>query len=514
MINENFINFNFERDYINHDDTYPHKHHHTPAKLASHEYKECMHKKKNEKECKANSLRVYENHISAEQKYIDCMDNAKTGLDKRLCDNTFNKDNKYAYTSAYGAYQQADLQYCMNEELKKIIKKTCRDCDKKSENTENSVAEDMYYESCDKTKKNCEKKYDKIKTCIDNLKTGEPDTEECLNNTKFNYLYSSCYEHKGIDIGGFIGIILKYLLGPIKKGMFYFLYFAFTIMTVIFFGGIFFAILWTFVLFMYTVLGNNARRAFPGIIIFEFINQYYQRVHPIFMLISGLIWAFLFGICIILYFFKKTFGWWPATWVWKAIGLFPGNEEPVFNWFDRLFGCMKVSGRKSLYCHNNNLWILMEDWMVEFAKTVLKTDKTEVEIRNAINAFRDLGDEDIKIAYSMKKMKEEAKNKSANQGKKVFKEETDNIKEEFTLFNNNNNNNNNNKKYIEENFILDNEFDMSKLDSIVNDFKNFKNVIKEVKENDSAKFENQEKDSQSFENEIESRKTEEEASEK
>ena len=48
MINENFINFSFEPNYMDHDDTYPHKHHHTPAKLASHEYQECMHNKKNE----------------------------------------------------------------------------------------------------------------------------------------------------------------------------------------------------------------------------------------------------------------------------------------------------------------------------------------------------------------------------------------------------------------------------------------------------------------------------------
>ena len=46
MINENFINFDFEPNYMDHDDTYPHDHHHTPAKLASHEYQECMHKKK------------------------------------------------------------------------------------------------------------------------------------------------------------------------------------------------------------------------------------------------------------------------------------------------------------------------------------------------------------------------------------------------------------------------------------------------------------------------------------
>ena len=120
MINENFINFDFEPNYMDHDDTYSHKHHHTPAKLASHEYQKCMHKKKNEKECRANSLRVYENNISAEQKYINCMDEAKTSLDKRKSDNTFNKDNTYSYTSAYGAYEQAQLQYCMKDELKKL----------------------------------------------------------------------------------------------------------------------------------------------------------------------------------------------------------------------------------------------------------------------------------------------------------------------------------------------------------------------------------------------------------
>ena len=40
MINENFINFEFQPNYMDHDDTYPHKHYHAPAKLASHEYQE------------------------------------------------------------------------------------------------------------------------------------------------------------------------------------------------------------------------------------------------------------------------------------------------------------------------------------------------------------------------------------------------------------------------------------------------------------------------------------------
>lgn len=502
MINENFINFDFEPNYMDHDDTYPHEHHHTPAKLASHEYQECMHKKKNEKECRADSLKAYENNISAEQKYINCMDKAKGGLDKRLCNNTFNKDNKYSYTSAYGAYKQANLQYCMNEELKKNIKTTCGDCEKKSKNAESSIGEDMFYNNCIKNKEKCQEKYDNAKKCIDNLKTGEPETEECLQDIRFNSLYGPCYEHEGTDIVGFISKILNYLIGPIIKGPFWFIYFGFTVFTVIFFGGILFAILWCFVLFMYTVLGNNARRAFPGIIIFEFINQYYQRIHPTVLLISGLLWAFLFGICIMLYFFRKTFGWWPATWVWEAIGIFPGNEEPVFNWFDRMFGCAEKSGRKALYCHNNNLWILMEDWMVEFAQTVIKIDKTEIEIRNAINAFRNLGDDDIKVAYSMKEMAKEVKNESENQGKKVAKEQKDNIKEKFTLFSNNNN-----KKYIEENFILDNGFDMKKLDDLTNNFKNFKDIIKEVKKNTEDKYESQGGDSQAFENEIESRKT-------
>lgn len=499
MIKENFINFSFEPSYIDHDDTYPHGHHHTPAKLASHEYQECMHKKKNEKECKEQSIKVYENNISAEQKYNDCRSKAKSGLDKRLCERTFNKDNKYSYTSAYSAYTTAALQYCMKEEIEKNIKKNCGKCEEKSKKSDSSVAEDMYYRTCIRNKESCEKKYDNAKKCIDDLKKGEPETEECLQDVRFNSLYGQCYEHKGFNIGEFIIRILSYLLGPITKGPFYFVYFMFIVMTVIFFGGIFFAFIWMLVLFMYTVLGNNARRAFPGIVIFELINQYYQRIHPIVLQISGILWAFFFGICILLYFFKKTFGWWPASWVWKAIGIFPDNSKVVFNWFDRMFGCAKKSGRKAFYCHNNNMWILMEDWMVEFAQNTLRIDKSEVELRNAINAFKDLGDEDIKVAYSMKKMAEEFKSKSKDKGQKIVSEQTANITEEFTVFNEKN-------KYIEENFVLDKGFDMSELDKVTNNFNNFKNVINEVKKNTNNNYDNLASDSEELERQAEEAK--------
>ena len=500
MIKENFINFSFEPEYMDHDDTYPHDHHHTPAKLASHEYQECMHKKNNEKECREKSLQVYEDNISAEQKFKDCMGKAKTGLDKRLCERTFNKDNKYTYTSAYGAYKTAELQYCMKEEIEKNIKNNCGSCEEKSKKSESSIAEDMYYKTCIRNKENCEKKYDKAKECIDNLKKGEPETEECLQDTRYNALYGPCYEHKGFNIVEFLISILSYLLGPITKGPFYFVYFMFIVMTVIFFGGIFFAILWMIVLFMYTILGNNARRAFPGIVIFELINQYYQRLHPVVLQISGILWAFFFGICILLYFFKKTFGWWPASWVWKAIGIFPDNSKVVFDWFDRMFGCTKKSGRKSFYCHNNNMWLLMEDWMVEFAQKVLRIDKSEVEIRNAINAFRDLGDDDIKVAYSMKKMAEESKKRSENKGKNMVNEQTNIITEEFTVIDNKK------KSYIEENFILDKGFDMNELDKLTNNFDSFKDVIKDVKKNTSDYYDEQGSDSEELEKQAEEAK--------
>ena len=123
MINENFINFSYKPEYIDHDDVYVHKHHHTPARLASHEYKECMHKKNNEKECKEQSLKVYEDNISAEQKYKHSRSNARKGLDKTFCVKTFNKDNKYRYTSIYSTYTTTAVQYCMKDEMEKNIKK-------------------------------------------------------------------------------------------------------------------------------------------------------------------------------------------------------------------------------------------------------------------------------------------------------------------------------------------------------------------------------------------------------
>lgn len=478
MINENFINFNFEPNYMDHDDTYPHKHHHTPAKLASHEYQECMHKKKNEKKCKEDSLRVYENNISAEQEFINCMDGAKTTLDKRVCNNTFNKDNKYSHTSAYGSYEQLTLKRCMTEELKENIEKICGNCEKKSKNTETSIGEDMYYNNCIKNKKKCENKYDNAKKCIENLKAGQYETQECLDDIRFTSLYGPCYEQKGINIGGIIGKILKYLIGPLKKGIFYFIYFGFTVMSALIFGGSCLYFVW---LLYKKAFGlpriKTLKWGFPGIIIdkiLDFLMWFEKHGVQLFFLL----WTFLFGICLTLYFFKKFFGKWPAIWVWKAIGIFPGNEKQVFNWFDRMFGCMTKIGRKSVFCHTNNHWILMEDWMVEFAQTFLKTDKTEVEIRNAINAIRDLGDDDIKVEYSIEKIIEETKKK----GNKVSNEQIDNNKEEFTLCDRVRK-----PYYIEENFI-----DLQVFDNITNEIDNFKLAINDMRTNEVEKTKSQE----------------------
>ena len=477
MINENFINFDFEPNYMNHDDTYPHEHHHTPAKLASHEYIECMHKKKNENECKAKSLEIYQQHVLAEQKYINCMNAAKGKADERLCDITFNKDNKYSYSNSLKSYEIASLQYCLNDELNKNIEKICRKCDDNFENSESSIVQESIYNSCIKNKEKCEKKYDNAKECINNLKNGE--TEECLKDVKYNALYSLCYEHKGFDLVKFLISILEYLTFPISKGPFFFVYFMFTVMSAIFFGGIFFSFIWMIIVFMYTILGTEAKRTFPGMIIYGFINQYFQRLHPWVLTISATLWAYLFGICMILYFFKKTFGWWPASWVWKSIGIFPGNEKPVFNWFDRLFGCSKKSGRKGLYCHGNNLWILMEDWLVEFSKKVLHSKKTELEIRNAINAFRDLGDDDIKLQYSISKITEEAKKKGNNKVSENIEKLNDN-NEEFTNYVGTIPMKK--KKLIEEHFIVNGiDFDISEFDKLTAQFKSFNTTIQDSK---------------------------------
>ena len=130
--------------------------------------------------------------------------------------------------------------------------------------------------------------------------------------------------------------------------------------TVVFFGGIFLLLLWWLIAFLYGLpFLRKAKWAFPGIVIYKGLSVYFSTVHLVILQVSCIIWAFLFGICIMLYFFHKAFGWWPATWVWKAIGLFPGNEKQVFNWFDRMFGCMKKSGRKGLYCHTNTIFGLV-----------------------------------------------------------------------------------------------------------------------------------------------------------
>ena len=113
----------------------------------------------------------------------------------------------------------------------------------------------------------------------------------------------------------------------------------------------------------------------------------------------------------------------------------------------------------------------------------------------------------MKVAYSMEKMAEETRNKTENKGKKVANEQKDNIKEEFTLFNNNKNNY---KNYIEENFILDSGFDLKKLDTLTNDFKNFKNVISDVEEKQKKKNEEQSGDSESFKKEVDNKYADEE----
>ena len=116
--------------------------------------------------------------------------------------------------------------------------------------------------------------------------------------------------------------------------------------------------------------------------------------------------------------------------------------------------------------------------MVEFAKNTLKIDKTETELRNAINAFRDLGEEDIKIIFSMKKMAEESKNAAQKKGQQIVSEQINNITEEFTVFDKKN-------KCIEENFILEDIFNrdiyMNEIDKITKSIGNFKNAINDVK---------------------------------
>ena len=113
----------------------------------------------------------------------------------------------------------------MKEEIEKILKQNCGKCEEKSKNSESSIAEDMYYKTCIKNKENCEKKYDNAKKCIDDLKKGEPETENsvgtldetkplsytCIKTPEQGELW---YRQKYPDLPeDFYGIIARYTWG-------------------------------------------------------------------------------------------------------------------------------------------------------------------------------------------------------------------------------------------------------------------------------------------------------------
>lgn len=417
--------FNFVRNFVDHS-IYP-KHYHSDKRNAKHQYDKCINKAKTNSEkqiCKNEKDKVFKDGKKYEGK-------------------DYNKDDSSLDWDIRSEYKKKELYNCIEQKIeikKNAIISNCKDDDCKSYNTD---------------------KYNKMLLC-----NNSKQENICKSNNDYKKLYYNCEKKKKSE-NGFIDVILDIIAkgNPFEK-----IYYCFTLFSVLLFFGIFIWILWYFfVVFNYLIrrhiyktennslpdikfpvfregkfLSNN----FPGPFIYGPVEKYFQYFHFYFIQFVLLIWAGLFFVIILLYFFKKMFGWWPASWVWDSIGLFKGSE-PCFNWIDSLFGCTVSGG--PVYCNAQAIWNLMEDWIVYTCKKGKKVcgNKTEEEIRAAINAFKDI--------------------------------------EGFTNNNHCNNNDINLNLYKKDNYIENFSF-LNNLDNVTNKFNNFKNKFNDSLDRDIAKY--------------------------
>ena len=379
---EGFINLRFRKNLINHS-IYP-NHTHTNERLAQHNYQLCMDENYDNEEamkkCKEDKINVFKNEEEARKEFLK-------------------------------EYKKRGVHFCVEQNLKELQRLNCpEDCEiakKKllgnfASNADKFIKDKLNdnKNACLKLKKECDDKFKKLYNC------NNPEGElMCMVDKMYAKEFKKCKNNKkGNNIKDtFFGNFLRM---SSEGNPFQIIYYLHTFFAFFLFGGIIIWGIWWLLLYANTLSGNKLALHFPGRIIWKPLSIYFNWVHRYLMMFSW--WGFigLGGIVVLLYFFKKAFGWWPAKWVWDAIGIFKGSGPP-FRWLDSFFGCFISGG--PLFCNTQAIWNLIEDWVVVTCKKNVKNcgNKSEKEIREALNAFKTLSDREI---ISKKKIKENISN--------------------------------------------------------------------------------------------------------
>lgn len=229
------------------------------------------------------------------------------------------------------------------------------------------------------------------KKCIKDANNDDNKKKICLDK-KLNKLKNKFFYNDNDNEGTFT--ISSFLLNGLKiftsGNTFEMIYYAFTFFVIIIIVGILMLIFWYLLLFFdYLTIKRFFWNNFPGPFIMKPLDFYFKRIHIYIIYIAFLGFMCLLGVIILLYFFKKMFGWWPASWVWSSIGLFKGSKIP-FRWIDSVLGCFGSSG--PFLCNQQAMWNLVEDWIVYTCKKDRSAckNKSDNDIRNALNAFKNI----------------------------------------------------------------------------------------------------------------------------
>ena len=375
---ERFINFRFTKKLVNHD-IFP-DHYHTNERKAQHDYLKCIEQNKNNEnameKCKEDKKAVFEKEAQARKDFVK-------------------------------EYKKRGVHFCIENNLKAIQQNEClSDCKiaKKGfaeikiigyEGMKVSSTDSfLLNKACKKEKESCDNKYEKLYKC-----NNEKDENICKTNPVYLDQYISCkggVKSDGINLdikNSFFGNVLR---KSSEGNPFQIIYYLFTLFAFLLFGGIIIWIIWWLFEYVNMLSGNKFALHFPGRIIWEPLSLYFTWIHKYLVLFSLICFIFLLGIVVLLYFIKKAFGWWLASWVWDATGIFKGSKPP-FRWFDSFFGCIGFGS--PLFCNSQAMWNLIEDWVVVTCKKNIKNcgNKSEDEIRSALNSFKSMFDRETGI---------------------------------------------------------------------------------------------------------------------
>ena len=363
---EGFINFRFKKNLINHD-IYP-KHFHTNERIAQHEYQYCIDENYGDEEamkkCKEDKINVFKNEEEARKEFVN-------------------------------EYKKRGVHFCIEQNLKELQRLNCpENCEKSKKKNllRIPIASNADRNVCLKLKKECDDRFKKLYNC------NNPEGElMCMVDKMYAKEFGKCKtdtknNKKSTNIENtFFGNILR---KTSEGNPFQIIYYSFTLFAFLLFGGCIIWIIWGLLLYANKLSGGKLAMHFPGRIIWQPLFLYFEWIHRYLVILFLICFMALGGIVVLLYFFQKIFGKAPAKWVWDAIGIFKGSGPP-FRWLDSFFGCFTSGG--PLFCNSQALWNLIEDWVVVTCKKNVKNcgNKSEDEIRAALNAFKTLSDREI-----------------------------------------------------------------------------------------------------------------------